>query len=62
MFTNKRVNSLSRNNNYKTTINSISYIEEEEIDVGSEKPIEKNKANLLVGWEGAQYRRVRKIA
>jgi len=23
---------------------------------------DKNKANLLVGWEGAQYRRVRKIA
>jgi hypothetical protein len=61
MITNKRVNSLSRNNNYRTAIKSITY-NEEDIYIGEDKNIGKNRANLLVGWDGAQYRRVRKIA
>lgn len=49
MITNKRVNSLSRNNNYRTAIKSITY-NEEEIYIGEERNNGKNKTNLLVGW------------
>lgn len=60
MIASKRVNSLSRNNNYRTAIKSITYNEEELFL--EERNSTKNKTNLLVGWEGAQYRRVRKMA
>ena len=61
MIASKRVNSLSRNNNYRTGIKSITY-NEEEIFTSEERSAAKNKTNLLVGWEGAQYRRVRRMA
>lgn len=58
-FKNVRVHSLSRNNNYQK---QALIFNEDNIVFPEEKQGEKNKTNLLLGWEGAQYRRVRKIA